>query len=215
MLGRYALLQQALTGRAEELLALGVPDRRPRTLPAAFELFERDKALLRVGEEDGLSVAQYARLLGMREQLEEWCAALEASGPPASIEHGDMHSANVFYGPRGELKIFDWGDATLSHPFFSLIVPLRVLGYELEQQDGRERREDDPDLEWARRAYLEPWTEHAPIAELLEIWDIALRVGALQRSLTWHAVLKLFPADSVVEFRGRWAAWLQDFIGEG
>lgn len=212
MLRRFAQLQIALAARHAELLATGLPDRRPSKLPGLFHLVERDKALLRVGRSDGLGRDQYQRLLGMAPQLAEWCGALDSGPIPASIDHGDLHSANIFYGEGGELTFFDWGDASLAHPFFSLMVPLRALGNDLERQDGVERFEQDPAFAWARRAYLEAWTHFAPMKELEEIWAIALRVGKFQRSLSSHKMLSEFEPESVKALRGHWAAWMAEFV---
>ena len=54
ILPRYAELQIAMTPRADELLALGVPDMRPAGIPDAFEeLLEDDHALM-LGESEEL-----------------------------------------------------------------------------------------------------------------------------------------------------------------
>jgi len=65
------------------------------------------------------------------------CAAL-AGSVPETIEHSDLHLANV-YAKGGRILFVDWGDTAVAHPFFSLA------------------RADDEWDDRARAAYLEPW----------------------------------------------------------
>ena len=83
------------------------------------------------------------------------------SSPPrvlrASLQHDDLHDANIFvpYDGVGPYRVFDWGDASVAHPFTTLLVTLRVVAYRLELAGGA------PELLRLRDAYLEPWTgEH-------------------------------------------------------
>ena len=48
---------------------------------------------------------------------------LAAAGIPETIQHDDLHDAQVFVRD-GRYLLLDWGDACVSHPFFSLAVTL-------------------------------------------------------------------------------------------
>ena len=207
MLRRFAELQIVLTPHTDEMLATGMPDYRPSVMPRFFDEIINRTDLLLIGEKDGLSKIEFATLLKKRSQLTELCNELESSNIPLSLDHGDLHDANVFSN-NGGFTFFDWGDTSITHPFISLMVPLRVLGYKLGIDD-----EQHPDLEWARQAYLQAWTDYAPMKELTEIWDLALHVGKFQRSVTYFIIMKLLAADAVIGFREYLPAWLQEFLG--
>lgn len=70
-------------------------------------------------------------------------------GVPPTLQHDDLHDANVFVSGNRH-RFFDWGDASVAHPFISLRV--------------------------ARH--------------LREQCALALRVGPLQRALTWRRSLR-------------------------
>jgi hypothetical protein len=44
----------------------------------------------------------------------------------AELQHDDLHIANL-YIDDGRLRILDWGDSCIGHPFVSLVVPFRFL----------------------------------------------------------------------------------------
>ena len=109
-----------------------------------------------------------------------------AFGIPETIQHDDLHDGQVFVR-GGRYRILDWGDSSVGHPFFTLTVTLRVLGYALELP------ETAPELFRFRNAYLEPWTRLAPRAELLAALPGALLLGGLCRLLTWREVVAGMP----------------------
>ena len=42
------------------------------------------------------------------------------------MQHDDLHHHNVFRGPDG-VRVLDWGDTSIAHPFFSTVVTFRFL----------------------------------------------------------------------------------------
>lgn len=154
VLPRYAQLQREAAADVERLLALGVPDRRLATMPAlAHELAERCPEL--------------RPHLG---PIEERCAELAAFGIPETIQHDDLHDAQVFVGPDGVPRVLDWGDAVVSHPFLTLAVTLDgVIGWGWADEEG------SIDVEPFQAAYLEPWGDPAELA----------RAAHLARALGW------------------------------
>jgi hypothetical protein len=73
----------------------------------------------------------------------------------------------------GALRILDWGDASIAHPFFSLFETFRFL--ERINRSGP----DDPWFARLRDAYLEPWGAD-PAS-----FDLALRVGGFAHAIAW------------------------------
>lgn len=80
----------------------------------------------------------------------ELCDDLAARGIPDTIQHDDLHMTNV-YESAGRLRVLDWGDSSIAHPFASLVVTFRIL----EERAGLAA--GDPWYKRLRDAYLEPW----------------------------------------------------------
>ena len=131
ILPEYAQLQTTLAPRVEEMLAFGMPDRRPERLPALFDAILQDEKNLRVGLEPGLTAAEFQSLKNLRPKVEEWSAQLSASGIPASLAHEELHENNVLYSEEGYVYT-DWSDSSIAHPFFTMMVTLRASAYWLK-----------------------------------------------------------------------------------
>ena len=124
----YAALQLASASRADELVALGVPDQRPEVLAGLFvELLDDHEALL-IGAEGGLGAEMHERLRAEVPSYAQRCRRLADLGIPATVQHDDLHDGNVFAGDAG-YRYFDWGDASVAHPFGTLLVTLRSIGH--------------------------------------------------------------------------------------
>lgn len=145
LLPRYAELQHGEAAHAADHLQHGVPDRRLARFPELFE------AALSTGLLD---------LHAFAPRFAELCAELEAAGIPETSQHDDLHGNNVFRDGDA-LRILDWGDSCVSHPFLSARVTLVHLFL----------APHDPWRARLRDAYLEPWgrpTELRPAFELAQ-----------------------------------------------
>ena len=114
----------------------------------------------------------------------ELCAELASHGLPAAVQHDDLHHKNAFVdGDR--LRIVDWGDASLSHPFVSLVVTYRFL----EERNGLSA--GDPWFAKLRDAYLEPWGQG-----LVPAFELAQRLGRFAHAFGWISLRPLLPAET-------------------
>jgi len=165
VLPRYAELQRGETGHATDHLAHGVPDLRLETLPGRFEDLLRDDL--------PLDLDQRGRLRAFAGGFETLCEELAAAGVSDTIQHDDLHLNNVYAGTMG-LRVLDWGDASIAHPFASLVVTFRFL----EETNGL--APSDPWFARLRDAYLEPWG-----AGLTDVFALALKVGAIAHAIAW------------------------------
>jgi hypothetical protein len=173
ILPRYAELQIAVAPRADELLTLGVPDMRPAGIPDKVEaLLEDDRALM-LDESEELGRDQRDELRRRLPELRALVEELEAFGIPETIQHDDLHDGQVFE-KDGRMRILDWGDSCISHPFHTLTVTLRALAWRHAIEPGSTQ------LLRLRDAYLEPFGAPAAAA------DLAYRTGTLGRALAWH-----------------------------
>jgi hypothetical protein len=80
---------------------------------------------------------------------------------------------NVFRDGQ-RLRVMDWGDSSIAHPFVSLVVTFRFLE-EVNHLGG-----SDPWFARLRDAYLEPWGPGYRAA-----FGLALRLGALAHTFGW------------------------------
>jgi hypothetical protein len=176
ILPRYAEIQIAVSPRAGELLELGVPDERIAALPGKVEALLEDDGALMLEESDELSPAQRDELRRRIPELHALVGELEAFRIPETIQHDDLHDGQVFVDD-GRLRLVDWGDSCVSHPFHTLTVTLRAIAWRHGLEPGSEP------LLRLRDAYLEPFG--APPAAA----GLAYRTGTLARALAWHRYL--------------------------
>lgn len=182
VLPRYATLQMDLASRLDDLLALGVPDRRPATLPEGCARLLDDAGALRVGQSLGLTAEEHRRLRRLVPRFAALCAVLAGDGLPPTLHHGDLHDGNILL-QVGRYVLFDWGNACVAHPFVSLRTALKSAKYTFGWDD------DAPELTRLRDRYLEPWTRYASHRRLVATLDVAHRVGMVSNALTWQHIL--------------------------
>jgi hypothetical protein len=204
----YAALQRATVPHVDGLIDLGVPDLRPSLIPPAFDRLLGQQDWMKVGQEGGISPEAYARLLEYRPVLADACARLSGSPIPLALQHDDLHDNNVFVPAAGVYRIFDWGDASIGHPFGTLLVTLRSFAMFCETT------EDDPKVTALRDAYLECWTDLAPMDQLLGDAALAVSVGPVGRALSWQrAVIDAGPEDRAEWQESVWG-WLEELLPE-
>jgi hypothetical protein len=161
----YAELQRAEAAHVNDHMAHGVPDLRIATLPGRYEdLIRRELPI--DGNETG-------RLRAFASQFEALCGELAAHEVAETIQHDDLHMGNL-YALGNQLRLLDWGDASISHPFASLVVTFRFL----EEKNGL--RPTDLWFTRLRDAYLEPWGNG-----LADAFELAIRVGAFAHAFAW------------------------------
>jgi hypothetical protein len=168
----YAGLQIDLADDADELVSLGAPDLRLSVLPSRFEQLLDTLIDLPLGDR--------RRLQGNVSRVREMCDELAGYGLPETIQHDDFHDGQVFVRD-GRYFLLDWGDACVSHPFFTLSATLEgVLAWGLD--DIQDSLEVGP----FRDAYLEPFTDIANGVDLKAACAIALRLGWVCRAVNGH-----------------------------
>ena len=120
MLQSYARTQQALAGQLDDLLAAGLPDLRPRPAAAGFAELVEQPDLLRVGGAHGITVQEADAVRRLVPLAARAAHRLSGSAVPATVQHDDLQPGNVVGGGA----LIDWGDASVAHPFASLLTAL-------------------------------------------------------------------------------------------
>jgi hypothetical protein len=176
----YAELQRGEVSHTHDHLANGVPDLRVATLPARYEdLLQHDLPL----ERD-----EAHRLREFAPRFAALCGELAAHDLPDTLQHDDLHMANLYR--RGErLRLLDWGDASISHPFASLVVTFRFLEELTKLPPG------DPWFARLRDAYLEPWGRG-----LVGAFALAIRIGNFAHTIAWARQRDHLPERAQTEF---------------
>jgi hypothetical protein len=179
-LPRYAELQRGEVAHALEHLAHGVPDLRLAALPARYD--ELLSLRLPIERQEACRLRDFApRFAGL-------CDELVAYGVPETVQHDDLHHMNLYrYGDC--VRVLDWGDASISHPFASLVVTFRFLEERTKLAPG------DPWFARLRDAYLEPWGR-----DLNDAFALAVRVGAFARAIAYISLRAALPSDERPHF---------------
>jgi hypothetical protein len=173
-----ARLQRSVA--ASDLAGLEMPAFPPtdavRTLAERLDVFadlpEGHPAHCRP-EERARALAEVGAVVGMWEELVREHPELDLLG----VDHNDLHAGNA-YLVDGRVRISDWGDAVLGHPFASL----RALLFPARNMFGQAA------VEAIRAAYLEEFFagREAPAMDVRQrALDAAMTLGAANRLQCW------------------------------
>lgn len=207
LLPQYAAFQQRSTAHLDEMRGLGVPNQGLAALPALFADLLAGQAWLRLDQEDGLSAAQFDHLYQLSGRVEELCARLAAYGLPETLNQSDLNDANIFYND-GRFTLYDWGDSSLGHPFFSLRVPRVSMEISLGWDD-LDRRGEPP-----VRAYLRAWGAQTGLDEaaLWPAYRLSQPLASLSRAVEWRRGLRSVEEAAQYGYRHIVPALLQEFM---
>jgi hypothetical protein len=165
ILPRYAELQRGERAFVDDHLAHAVLDLRVTVLPQRYALL--------LSRDLPLEPEELAALRGFEGRFAELCADVDAESPGDSIQHDDLH-VNGVWVLGDELRVTDWGDASVGHPFASLVVTFRFL----ERENGL--APGDPWFNRLRDAYLEPWG-----SGLVGAFERAMRIARFAHAIAW------------------------------
>ena len=208
ILTEYAALQRSLEGAAatEEMLAAGVPDGRSERLVDEMErLLVDDAVWTRVApDEAAAAAAARRRLTGSLDEVREAAVALASAGIAISVQHDDLHGGNILVGPTGD-RIFDWGDASVAHPFGTLTATFNSIA----NKTGLGL--DDPAFARLRDVYTEAWTDVLPRDALTQTTVLARDFACIGKALAWERGLSGLEPDEMDGFGDSVAGWLMEF----
>jgi hypothetical protein len=132
-----------------------------------------------------------------------------------TLQHDDLHSNNICWAGEvddlSSVRIIDWGDASVGHPFGTMLATLNSIAFHagVLNDDGRI---DDPHVLRIRDAYLEPFTDLGSRKELLRWVTLARSTGCVARAIAWESALREAPAAAVAEVEYPVRSWLLESL---
>ena len=204
VLQEYAALQRRLAPHAADVIGSGVPVLRPAEAGRWVHAYAEGLAALPESDPGRITTEDLADVVARLPRLDQAAGALEGGPVQLSLEHNDLHTNNTFIPTAGSrLRFFDFGDALWAHPFTSLWLVLRTVADDWGVDDH------DPSLQRLADAYLEGWSESAPLAELRELGSAAATFGPVHRVHAWvRALSTTEPRYWAPELRTAGRDWL-------
>jgi len=179
---RYAEVQVGLAEHISGILALGIPDHRLEVLPPLYAQLLTDEESLMIDQEKGLTSAEFQKLQNLASRFEQICSDLTAFGIPESLNHGDFHDGNVLL-KNGRITFFDWGDASVTHPFVSLRTFFVSMEIALKLDDWAP---PTPEMIALLNRYLEIWEPFADQERLRVAYNLSRPIASIVKALAWH-----------------------------
>jgi hypothetical protein len=214
LLPRYAEAQLALAEHRPRLLSTGTPDLGPAQLPLEYRRLLAELTA-RSTSDGGLSQEHAAALERLLPAYDRWCAELATSPAPDGLQHDDLHSNNVCWpgtvDDLSSVRIIDWGDACVGHPFGTMLATLNSIAFHAGVLSAGGRM-DDPRVLRIRDAYLEPFTSLGSRKELLRCVRLARSTGCVTRALSWESALRDAPARVVAAEEFPVREWLLELL---
>lgn len=181
-LATLAHVQLALAGQPE-LNDPSIPRRSLNEIP------ERLRGI--ACREDLVAAPSGKALTAAIARIEDIVAAVEATGIPDTVAHGDFHSENTRWSAKGWM-LFDWTDSCITHPFVDLALTIR-----------------DEGGQWPRRAdaYAAPWRRVVGAAAVDRALSAAPVLSAAHEVINYARIADAFPgvaASSMADEVTRW-----------
>jgi hypothetical protein len=177
----YAAMQHALVADVDQLLAMGIPDRRPAALPDLYDEIVADTAGLGLGHDWGIDEPTHRALLAYAPRFRRECAELAAAGLPDTLFNTDWWHGNISFRDGGDV-MFDWAESVVGNPLCSLTTVTRIA-----ETGGMPEFFVNALVD----AYLAEWGDVAEPGELRRLYELARAGAYLSRAQSWRACVRL------------------------
>lgn len=202
LLDLIAKIQITSIQHVDSLLTIGINDWRLARLPDLYANFVSQIELL---TEDGLTLPEIKNLQKLSPKIQILCEKLSSYNISETIEHGDFHDNNALIQGNG-LTISDWGDSSISHPFFSCASALNSA------KRHHHLVETDPVYVNALKVYLEQWKNYGTENELHKAFEIAQLLTHIIFSLNFSRIKFCPGIEKFPEYNGYIAGALREFV---
>jgi hypothetical protein len=202
VLRSYAEMQIAASGRLQELFELGLPDWRLDRFPEVYAEFLSSGILQ---EAEGVDDEELFRFKSLSSAIAGICSELLSLTIPSSIEHADFHDKNIMISDAGAVRIIDFGDAVVTHPFFS------AANFLYKMQRNHASKVSPEIMALLEESYLSPWRKDYSAAKCAECMRLVKTLNDVRYVLSYGRLLRSLPDISEVVDGGRMALILRDF----
>ncbi len=205
-LSLFARFQIESIPHCTQFKAAGCPDRTLARIPELFDALLSDTSAFLVDQKDGVPGDEIEQLHAFKPQLVALCDELARYHIPETFHHDDLTANNIALN-EGTYIFFDWAESAITHPFCSLLIPLRAARYIFKMSED--------ELKSIRDSYLSQWVAYHPMEGLQGAFELAQRVAILCRCLTWQYVITHVDEQAKTEFHDAAAYWLRLFLHNG
>jgi hypothetical protein len=161
----YAAIQRSTEDDVEIFIKLGVPDWRLAKLPFLYDQMINRTDFLKA---DGMTDKELQTLQDLSPLFLAQCELLASYGIHETIGIPDFNDNNTLLDPNTKkLTFIDWGEATITHPFFSLYNSLEqaITHHGVTEADQTYNKLQD--------ACLENWLGALTKKQLLEVANLS------------------------------------------
>lgn len=154
-----------------------------------------DEDAIGLNHVNGLTLNECQQLQNCFDNVVRICEKLAAFGISETLHHGDLHDGNVFI-LNGCYRFFDWGDSSISHPFFSLHSTYDNLRRRFDLKT------DDAWFKHLKSSYLKAWIDDESTEQLELAFDLAQQLAPIPAALRWLPVLSSMDAATRDKYAG-------------
>lgn len=189
---QYTAIQRSTENHIESFFALGVPDWRLNKLPFLYDHIINQVELL---EEEGLTDKELQILRDLSPQFSAQCELLSQYQIPETIAIYDINTNNVLIDPNKKTMTFiDWGEAVITHPFFSLHTYLH------KATTLHPVKEFDKTYYQLQEACLENWLGLATKNQLLEAFILAKKFWPIYSIFSIYRLINIIGLQAFKSF---------------
>lgn len=177
----YAEIQRSTEDHVEVFIKLGVPDWRLAKLPVLYNQIINQTDFLKA---DGMTDEELQTLQALSPQFLAQCALLSSYGIQETIGIPDFNDNNTLLDPNTKkLTFIDWGEATITHPFFSLYNCLEqaITHHGIKEADQIYTQLQD--------ACHENWSGLVTKNQLLEIFNLVMQLRNIYGALACYRLM--------------------------
>ncbi len=196
-------IQMVAIEEVDHLLSLGVKDCRLANLPLLYQQFMTQETLLLA---DGLITSEINTLKRYHSRFSDLCSRLSEYPIPETLEHGDFQDNNILINGEKQITISDWGDAMITHPFFSLGSWLNSA------MRHHDLQKSDPRYIVLVNTYLEMWKDYGTMDQLQEAFLLSEQLRPIIFTLNFSRVNTCPGMEDLKQFKGYMAEALREFI---
>lgn len=189
---QYGSIQRSTENLIESFLALDVPDWRLDKLPSLYNHIINQDELLKG---DGLTDKELQILHNLSPQFLAQCELLSQYQIPETLAIYDINTNNVLIDiTTKKMNFIDWGEAVITHPFFSLHTYLQ------QATIHHSVKEFDQTYQQLHEACIENWLGLVTKNQLSEAFVLAKNFWPIYSVLSMYRLINIIGLQAFKSF---------------